>query len=99
MTQYQFDELVIKNAQSYDVNKNPYPNIFQTIGAGITAGYSVNNITLDIRNSNTYIDNVIEQSGGWIKNFYNAPLQNAGEYQEYNLNPIEIRTIQGFNHD
>lgn len=83
MTQYQLDELVLKNAQSYDINKNLYPTLPQTIKAGIDAHYGgINNVFSDYRNSNTYIDNVIEQSGGWIKNFYNAPLQNAGEYNE-----------------
>jgi hypothetical protein len=79
MTQYQFDELVLKNAQSYDVTQNPYQNIFQTIGSGITSTYNVNS---SYTNSNTYIDNIIEQSGGIIKYFYNTPLQNSGELDE-----------------
>ncbi|MFV0562559.1 hemagglutinin repeat-containing protein [Malaciobacter mytili] len=85
MTQNQFDELVLKNAQLYDVNKNPYPNFVQTIGATVkTMIYKENNPTSPNTNSNTFIDNVIEKSGGNIKTFDNAPLQNAKEDTQIN---------------
>ena len=85
MTQSEFDELVIKNANLYDINKNLYPSIGQTINATIDTIFngSLNNPESNYKNSNTFVDNVIEQSDGNIKNFPNASLQNSGELSEY----------------
>ena len=73
MSQTEFDELVIKNSRKYDTKapQNQYP-----IG-GVIGGP-------DARNSNTYVDNVVEESGGKTKEFgdINAPRQNSGEIQE-----------------
>ncbi|WP_041959946.1 hypothetical protein [Sulfurospirillum arsenophilum] len=64
---------------------NQYPTISQTINAAIDVLFgSNNNPSSEYRNSNTYIDNVIEQSGGKIKDFENAILQNSGETSEKN---------------
>ena len=115
MTQYEFDELVLKNASLYNINDeiNKYPNIYETLDATYNSISNINNNpSYSYRNSNTYIDNIIEQSGSWIKNFYNAPLQNAGEDNEkflYNLYRSEgktqkeineiIRETRGFNNE
>ena len=71
MTEQQFDELVIKNAKAYDLTYplNQYPYLG---GAG----------QVSVRNSNTFVDNVIEQSGGNIKYFPLAIQQNSGEIVE-----------------
>jgi len=77
MSQSEFDELVIQNSQKYDTKapQNQYP-----VG-GVVGGP-------DARNSNTYVDNVIEESGGQIKDFggLKAPRQNSGEVQEGLIN-------------
>ena len=65
------------SSQKYDTKapQNQYP-----IG-GVIGGP-------DARNSNTYVDNVIEESGGQIKDFggLKAPRQNSGEVQEGLIN-------------
>ncbi|PZP11850.1 MAG: hypothetical protein DI602_10755 [Aliarcobacter butzleri] len=116
MTQAEFDELLIKNANLYDTSKNQYPSIRKTIDSTIDTVFngSLNNPSSDQRNSNTFVDNVIEQSGGNIKNFPNAPLQNSGEsYEKLDIDKIKkensnkssdeiremIRKIQGFKND
>jgi hypothetical protein len=79
MTEQAFDNQVIQNANNFDVTapENSYPNaLTQFIHFGTsnpTSPYHTN------RNSNTYIDNIIEQSGGSIKDFNGALFQNSGE--------------------
>jgi len=72
-TQAELDESIVRNSKLYDTNapQNKYP----VVGVGIK---------LDARNSDTYVDNVVEESGGKIKDFgwLNAPRQNSGEVQE-----------------
>ena len=71
MTEQQFDELVIANAKRYDLNNpsNKYP---WAAGLGQPSA----------RNSNTFSDNVIEQSGGKVAPFPLAIRQNSGEIKE-----------------
>ncbi|MBT6143436.1 hypothetical protein HOH51_02900 [bacterium] len=71
MTEQEFDKRVIENAEKYDTKhpKNQYPPIG---GAGQPGA----------RNSNTYVDNVIEESGGEVKTFEKAKRQNSGEMTE-----------------
>ncbi|NCD00308.1 MAG: hypothetical protein EOL95_11495 [Bacteroidia bacterium] len=85
ISQTEFDNIVLENAKSYNILTNQYPTISQTINAAIDVLFgSNNNPSSEYRNSNTYIDNVIEQSGGQIKDFENAILQNSGETSEKN---------------
>ena len=48
-----------------------------------------------MRNSNTFVDDVIEFSGGSIMNFKNTPLQNSTELRNITeqLNKIAPHTI------
>ena len=71
MTEQEFDQRVIENAGKYDTKhpKNQYPPIG---GVGQPGA----------RNSNTYVDNVIEESGGEVKTFEKAKRQNSGEMTE-----------------
>lgn len=67
MTEQQFDQTVIRNAEMFNpaLPENRYPKL-----GGALNGQP---------NSNTFVDNVIEDSGGKIKNFKDAVNQNAGE--------------------
>ncbi len=99
MTQNEFDELVIENADKYDKDNslNEYPPF-----GGILDPSS--------RNSNTFVDNVSEESGGQIRDFEKAFNQNTGEdYEEFFINinkelfdlseenlKTDIRSFRGF---
>jgi hypothetical protein len=85
MSEQEFDNAVLQNAESYDVNKsnNRYPVI------GI---FNQNPLGPEARNSNTFADDVIEESGGGIKDFDKAYKQNSGEwYQERTQRIYESR--------
>lgn len=107
MTESEFDELVIENAGKYDT-KNPsnrYP-----VAGGILEDLLSNPLIGTVsKNSNTFIDNVIEESGGMKKDFDNALLQNSGETMEQWIRIInesggsseqkiesDIRSFRGF---
>ena len=63
-----FQETIMDNAKSFDVNapKNEYP---------YAGGFGQE----DVSNSNTFVDNVVESSGGEIMDFDRALHQNSGE--------------------
>ena len=67
MTEQEFDQRVIQEAERFDptLPENRYP-----ILGGVLNGRP---------NSNTFIDNIIENSGGKIKDFDKAVNQNSGE--------------------
>ena len=73
---------------------NRYPNLASTISESFFGGYNNNEDSL-LRNSNTFVDDVIEFSGGSIMNFKNAPLQNSTELRNLTeqLNKIAPHTI------
>jgi RHS repeat-associated protein len=60
MSEEEFDQKVIENADNYPINNRPY---------NATRG----------PNSNTYVDDVIEKSGGIMPDIKNATQQNWGE--------------------
>ena len=96
MTEREFDERVLKNARNYNkmFENNRYPNIASTISESFFGGGNNNENSL-LRNSNTFVDDVIEFSGGSIMNFKNAPLQNSTELRNITeqLNKIAPNTI------
>ena len=67
LTEQEFDQRVIQEAERFDPNlpENRYPMF----------GGALNGKP----NSNTFVDNVIENSGGKIKDFKDAVNQNSGE--------------------
>ena len=96
MTEREFDERVLENARNYNkiFEDNRYPNLASTISESFFGGYNNNEDSL-LRNSNTFVDDVIEFSGGSIMNFKNAPLQNSTELRNLTeqLNKIAPHTI------
>ena len=96
MTEREFDEHVLENARNYNkiFENNRYPNIVSTISESFFGGYNNNEDSL-LRNSNTFVDDVIEFSGGSIINFKNTPLQNSTELRNITeqLNKIAPNTI------
>ena len=96
MTEREFDERVLENARNYNkmFENNRYPNIVSTISESFFGGYNNNEDSL-LRNSNTFVDDVIEFSGGSIMNFKNTPLQNSTELKNITeqLNKIAPHTI------
>ncbi|WP_103599658.1 hemagglutinin repeat-containing protein [Campylobacter concisus] len=96
MTEREFDERVLENARNYNkmFENNRYPNIASTISESFFGGYNNNEDSL-LRNSNTFVDDVIEFSGGYIMNFKNTPLQNSTELRNITeqLNKIAPNTI------
>ena len=96
MTEREFDERVLENARNYNkiFENNRYPNIASTISESFFGGYNNNEDSL-LRNSNTFVDDVIEFSGGSIMNFKNTPLQNSTELRNITeqLNKIAPHTI------
>ena len=96
MTEREFDERVLENARNYNkiFEDNRYPNLASTISESFFGGYNNNEDSL-LRNSNTFVDDVIEFSGGSIMNFKNAPLQNSTELRNLKeqLNKIAPHTI------
>uniref|UniRef100_UPI0011E87C9E hypothetical protein n=1 Tax=Campylobacter concisus TaxID=199 RepID=UPI0011E87C9E len=67
MTEREFDERVLENARNYNkmFENNRYPNIASTISESFFGGGNNNEDSL-LRNSNTFVDDVIEFSGGYI---------------------------------
>ena len=96
MTEREFDERVLENARNYNkmFENNRYPNIASTISESFFGGGNNNEDSL-LRNSNTFVDDVIEFSGGYIMNFKNTPLQNSTELKNITeqLNKIAPHTI------
>ena len=96
MTEREFDERVLENARNYNkiFEDNRYPNLASTISESFFGGYNNNEDSL-LRNSNTFVDDVIEFSGGSIMNFKNTPLQNSTELRNLTeqLNKIAPHTI------
>jgi len=96
MTEREFDERVLENARNYNkiFENNRYPNIVSTISESFFGGSNNNEDSL-LRNSNTFVDDVIEFSGGSIMNFKNTPLQNSTELRNITeqLNKIAPHTI------
>ncbi|MBI2522038.1 MAG: hypothetical protein HYV97_16595 [Bdellovibrio sp.] len=68
ITQEQFEQKIINFAEKYKVNapENKYP----ALGGARQSG---------VRNSNTFVDDAIESSGGVIKDFDKALHQNSGD--------------------
>ena len=96
MTEREFDERVLENARNYNkiFEDNRYPSLASTISESFFGGYNNNEDSL-LRNSNTFVDDVIEFSGGSIMNFKNTPLQNSTELRNLTeqLNKIAPHTI------
>lgn len=67
MSEQEFDNQVIQVAEQFDAT---LPENQYSIFGGVLNGKP---------NSNTFVDNVIENAGGKIKNFDKALNQNAGE--------------------
>jgi hypothetical protein len=74
MTESEFDEKVINNVKAYQTNT--YDNYYPVAGVGVG---------INERNSNTMVDNIVEESGGKIKDFKKAVNQNAGEKIEKDI--------------